>query len=198
MFGEELGNALLCQRQDDGSIQMYAWFAAPEHFIRDCGVDWTDAAEVRKMLLERFELWTEEQKDFIRCADDDIAPRPLYMLPAGLKWPSRKGLTVIGDAAHLMTPFAGEGVNLALTDAMVLAREIVKSPNDLNRAVQEYEKEMFPRAAESMQRTWDSLQHRFAPGGVAQFTKWVARRIDQLGLNRKEYILSDIDNVARS
>ncbi|KAL9090926.1 MAG: hypothetical protein Q9165_005134 [Trypethelium subeluteriae] len=192
MFGEERGHALLCQRQDDRSIQAYAWFTVPEHFVRDSGVDWADPQKVKGWLLKKFEGWSEGQRDLIRKADDDMTPRPLYMLPVGLKWPSRKGLTVIGDAAHLMTPFAGEGVNLALTDAMVLAQEIVKSPDDLDRAVQAYEKEMFPRAAESQQRTWHSLQARFAPGAIAEFKNRVAKTIDRLGLDRKQFILTDI------
>jgi 2-polyprenyl-6-methoxyphenol hydroxylase-like FAD-dependent oxidoreductase len=49
----------------------------------------------------------------------------MYMLPIGFSWPHRSGVTIIGDAAHLMTPFAGEGVNLAMWDAMLLGRALV-------------------------------------------------------------------------
>ncbi|KAI9658034.1 MAG: hypothetical protein M1821_002694 [Bathelium mastoideum] len=197
-FGDGLGNALLSQRQHDGSVQTYAWCAEPENFLRDSGVDWADTKQVREMLLSKFETWSEEQRDLIRKAEDDIVPRQLFMLPVGLRWPSRNGLTVIGDAAHLMTPFAGEGVNLALTDAMVLAREIVETPDDLDRAVRAYEKEMFPRAADSQQRTWDSLQSRFAPGGLAAFTKKVERGLDKMGLDREKYILTDITKTVEA
>ncbi|KAI9683719.1 MAG: hypothetical protein M1822_005909 [Bathelium mastoideum] len=197
-FGDGLGNALLSQRQHDGSVQTYAWCAAPENFLRDSGVDWADTKQVREMLLSKFETWSEEQRDLIRKAEDDIVPRQLFMLPVGLRWPSRNGLTVIGDAAHLMTPFAGEGVNLALTDAMVLAREIVNTPDDLDRAVRAYEKEMFPRAADSQQRTWDSLQSRFAPGGLAAFTKKVERGLAKMGLDREKYILTDITKTVEA
>ncbi|RYP42742.1 hypothetical protein DL768_010258 [Monosporascus sp. mg162] len=39
--------------------------------------------------------------------------------------PSRPRVTVIGDAAHLMTPFAGVGVNVGMVDALELPQEIV-------------------------------------------------------------------------
>lgn len=75
----------------------------------------------------------------------------------GCKWEHKKGLTLIGDAASLMTPFGGEGVNKAMKDSLELGELIEKSqnPNDdltLDRAVLLYEQLMFPRA-EKVQRT---------------------------------------------
>jgi len=90
-----------------------------------------------------------------------------------------------------MTPFAGEGVNMAMQDAMELAQAIINSPEDLGKAVKQYEEAMFPRAREVMQNTWDSLQVRFAPGGIASF-KGRAERM--LAAHVEKMKLANVDN----
>jgi 2-polyprenyl-6-methoxyphenol hydroxylase-like FAD-dependent oxidoreductase len=92
----------------------------------------------------------------------------------GCKWEHKKGFTLIGDAASLMTPFAGEGVNKAMKDSLELAELIGKSqdPNDdltLDQAVLLYEQLMFPRAEKIQAMTMNNKQNVFGPDAPIGF-----------------------------
>ena len=76
-------------------------------------------------------------------------------------------ITLIGDAAHPMSPFKGQGANQALLDALALARRIFKGcrPGTNWREVgirtdvlSEYEKEMLERSAVKVQDSHDAAQ----------------------------------------
>ncbi len=48
-----------------------------------------------------------------------------------------------------MSPFAGEGANLALYDGAELGKAIAAHPSDIEGAVTEYEEALFPRGAKA-------------------------------------------------
>lgn len=121
-------------------------------------------------------------------AGDKLITRPLYMLPVGLRWEPRAGVTVLGDAAHLMTPFAGIGVNLAMNDALDLAMAIVKHKDEfgvdlkgtLAEALKEYEEKMFVIGKAGAEKTAMGLKGHFSASGVEHRVALLKRRAQMM------------------
>jgi 2-polyprenyl-6-methoxyphenol hydroxylase-like FAD-dependent oxidoreductase len=171
MFDE--GRAIICQRSGNNSIRTYAAVRQPETWFKDCGIDWSNPDDARKELIERyFADCGEDLKRVISESNDQLIPRPMWMLPIGMKWEACLGVTVIGDGAHLMTPFAGVGVNLAMVDALKLARALIGCDDERGKlvaAIKEFEAEMFERGEQYAQKTWDNMESHFsATGGEAR------------------------------
>lgn len=172
-WGDEIQQSILSQRTGDGSIRAYAFSREPESWVKTNTFDWDDLAQTKEDVCAWLPAWAPELLAYVRAADS-LAPRPLYMLPPGLRWQHRAGVTLIGDAAHLMTPFAGEGVNAAMTDAMKLAQAITQKPQDVNAAVKEYEQWLFPAAEKVTSETWRNLNMVFMEGGIAKFKAMIS------------------------
>jgi 2-polyprenyl-6-methoxyphenol hydroxylase-like FAD-dependent oxidoreductase len=64
---------------------------------------------------------------------------------------TKQRITLMGDAAHLMTPFAGVGVNVAMEDALELCGALTEAGDkkSIARAVRGYEVKMWKRAHEA-------------------------------------------------
>jgi 2-polyprenyl-6-methoxyphenol hydroxylase-like FAD-dependent oxidoreductase len=166
MFGLAEGKGVLAQRNGDGRIRVYIAVRAEDENWVSTVVD-PDPAQTRLRLLEIFDDFAEPLRALIADGDDVFVPRPIHALPVGHRWSRVPGVTLLGDAAHLMSPFAGEGANLAMLDAAELAQTLAVH-DDVETAVTAYEAAMFPRAEQAARESAQNLVACFEPGGAAR------------------------------
>ncbi|PIG87648.1 monooxygenase [Aspergillus arachidicola] len=155
------------QRQGDGHYRMDFGWRGPADFPSAGEVDLSDEDSVRGFLLrdEYFGGFTQVVHKIIRNSTGPFRTWPLYYFPVEhLNWQTSPGVTLVGDAAHVTTPFVGDGVNCAMRNALVLARKI-QDLGITQQAVMAYEQEMFPYAQDVITRSvaagelffaWDS------------------------------------------
>lgn len=171
MFDKD--RCVISQRGGDDSIRVYACLRVDEGWKDNGGINWKDDQNCREDLISKhFDDCGLNIKEAILECTDKLVVRPIYMLPIGFKWEHKQGVTLLGDSAHLMSPFAGEGVNLAMKDALELANAITGSNlSTLDSKIKSYERSLFKRAKWYTQDTWDSMQLCFGEGGSEKFVE---------------------------
>ena len=197
-FSSSDGRDLTAQRMGDGSIKVGMWIkkegAEGESWPKDIMSAYSDNEEkLKEKILENFPDWTPLQRKFVKVATK-FRPWPLYELPVGEFWEHKKGYTLIGDAASLMTPFAGEGVNKAMKDCLELADQLEKAldgDGDIDEAVRGYEQTMFPRAQNIQTKTMRNKQGLFSKEGPVNFLVGMVDDIaEELGKDLSKGFLS--------
>ena len=158
MVAKISGQALFAQRNSNGHVRCYAVYSAPEDW--HAGLDFEDTDAVRSHLLDRYAGWHENLLGFLRDNDGGFIHRPLYVLPVPHEWAPVPGITLLGDAAHLMPPL-GVGANLALLDGTELATALATEPS-VDDAVRAYERVMLPRSVETARAVAEGLVHLLA------------------------------------
>ena len=161
--------AILGQRNGEGRIMAYISFKTKYEKLDEYRKLSLDALKER--LLAEYSDWDSELQNYIAYSYDDIKLRRIYKLPIGLTWATQPNITIIGDAAHLMSPFAGEGVNMALYDAYLLA-ESFKNFNNLTEVLKVYEQQMFEITKIHAKESQDNLEIFFSENGAKKMAQF--------------------------
>lgn len=139
--------------------------------------DGGDPEGAKRLLLEHFRSWHPVVTELISgTAADGILRHELTDRAPQRGWSSGR-VTLLGDAAHAMTPHLGQGACQAIEDAVVLGEELAGGRVDVPAALSAYERRRFRRSASVVR------QARLM-GWVAQWDNAPARRVRDAVLPR--------------
>jgi 2-polyprenyl-6-methoxyphenol hydroxylase-like FAD-dependent oxidoreductase len=127
---------LAAQRLGDGGIRIGISLRADDRH--------PDTYRSKRALLDMFDGWDPGLTALIEAGDGPPNPRRIEAMPTGARWTHQPGITLVGDAAHLMPP-VGEGANQAMLDAAELAAAFAANLDDPDSAIRAYEDAMFTR-----------------------------------------------------
>ncbi|MGN5632333.1 FAD-dependent oxidoreductase [Streptomyces sp. AC154] len=143
MYALAPGKAIVAHREAGDVLHTYVELTRPaEWFAR---IDFTDAAAASARIAAEFDGWAPHLTALITEGETAPVARMLHTLPTGHHWERVPGVTLLGDAAHLMPP-SGDGANLAMFDGAELAKAIATHPGDTEAALTAYEEALFPRS----------------------------------------------------
>jgi 2-polyprenyl-6-methoxyphenol hydroxylase-like FAD-dependent oxidoreductase len=144
LFALAPGKGIQAHREPNGVLHTYVALKKPEDWIGD--IDFSNPAAALACVAQEFDGWAPELTALITDGETDPVGRPIYALPIEHRWDRVPGVTLLGDAAHLMAP-SGEGANLAMYDGAELGKAIGAAAGDIEAALSAYEATLFPRSA---------------------------------------------------
>jgi len=164
-MGDE--KTLIVSSKGDGSLVFYAGIKSTETWLQDSGIDFKDKASVFAWFKHEFAGWDNIWDELFENAESVFIPRPQYCMPLDQTWEALPNLTMLGDAAHLMPPYAGEGVNMAMLDALELAQHLLSDEFENTRdAIAIYEKGMCARASGTAAMTLEQTDSLHSADGL--------------------------------
>jgi 2-polyprenyl-6-methoxyphenol hydroxylase-like FAD-dependent oxidoreductase len=169
MYALTPGKGIVAHREAGDILHTYVELNRPAEWI--AGIDFTDAAAATARVAAEFDGWAPELTALITDGETAPIPRAIYTLPDGHRWDRVPGVTLLGDAAHLMPP-AGEGANLAMFDGAQLGKAIAAHTDDIEAALTAYEQALFPRSESEYADAYQILELCLgdrAPFGLIDF-----------------------------
>ncbi|TCD00016.1 FAD-dependent monooxygenase [Pedobacter frigidisoli] len=170
-FGNE--KDILMGQKANGEIGFYASFKADENWSSAIDLNFSDSAQVLEWFSKKYPEWSNIWNELFENAETPFIPRPIYCMPLDQTWEALPNLTMLGDAAHLMPPFAGEGVNMAMLDALELSECLTAVKyNTEQQAISAYETNMRKRAAIMARESLENGERMHAENALSTMLKF--------------------------
>ncbi|WP_125723035.1 FAD-dependent oxidoreductase [Flavobacterium ustbae] len=151
-FGNE--QTIMYGTKGDGSLLFLLSSKIPEKWISENNMNFKDNTQIFEWFKDVYPDWSSEWHELFKSPELFFIPRPQYYFPQNQTWKTQENISVIGDAAHRMPPFAGKGANLAMLDALELSEFLTNNQfSDLKNALSYFEKRMLERAAKALENT---------------------------------------------
>lgn len=152
------GNLFVANPKNGNLLSYSVFFSADKDWVNNNELDFQEPKSIVAFLVNRLSNWDERYKQLIRSTSFFVG-LPVRKLPLEKPWKSNRPLpiTLIGDTAHLMPPFAGQGVNIGLLDALTLFANLTNGRFEtIQSAIDDYEQKMFVYATKAQE---DSIRN---------------------------------------
>ena len=177
LFALSPGKGLTVHREVGGILHTYVQLDRSADWID--AIDFTDAASAKATVAAEFDGWAPELTALITDGETALVPRRIFTLPNDHRWEHTPGVTLLGDAAHLMPP-SGDGANLAMFDGAELGLAIAANRNNFDAALPDFEEAMFARSAAvaiEAHETLDLCLGEQSPYGLIDLISGVTNRV---------------------